>query len=110
MSTIKETSVYKALEAELGKWKKAYKELKAKNDTLEKEKQELKEDNDRLRHEISDLHYQDVIGRDIGKMCEKYLTQDEKNKLYRKLDARAKDRAEEEEQLRRDDFSYDYER
>ena len=110
VSTIKETSVYKALEAELGKWKKAYKELKAKNDTLEKEKQELKEDNDRLRHEISDLHYQDVIGRDIGKMCEKYLTQDEKNKLYRKLDARAKDRAEEEEQLRRDDFSYDYER
>ena len=63
-----------------------------------------------MRHEISDLHYQDVIGRDIGKMCEKYLTQEEKNKLYRKLDNRAQEREEEEEQLRRDDFSYDYDR
>ena len=114
VSTIKETSVYKemkaTLQAEIEHWKGLFNAEKAKNADLEKEKSKLKEDNDRLRHEISDLHYQDVIGRDIGKMCEKYLTQEEKNKLYRKLDARAKDRAEEEEQLKRDDFSYDYER
>lgn len=114
VSTIKETSVYKemkaTLQAEIEHWKGLFNAEKAKNADLEKEKSKLKEDNDRLRHEISDLHYQDVIGRDIGKMCEKYLTQEEKNKLCRKLDARAKDRAEEEEQLKRDDFSYDYER
>ena len=114
VSTIKETSVYKemkaTLQAEIEHWKGLFNAEKAKNADLEKEKSNLEKDNDRLRHEISDLHYQDVIGRDIGKMCEKYLTQEEKNKLYRKLDARAKDRAEEEEQLKRDDFSYDYER
>jgi|GEM_PF-5393436 len=38
------------------------------------------------------------------------MTQEEKNKLYRKLDNRAQEREEEEEQLRRDDFSYDYDR
>lgn len=114
VSTIKETSVYKemkaTLQAEIEHWKGLFNAEKAKNADLEKEKSNLEKDNDRLRHEISDLHYQDVIGRDIGKMCEKYLTQEEKNKLYRKLDARARDRAEEEEQLKRDDFSYDYER
>ena len=108
--TIKETSVYKALQAEVEHWKGLFRAEQAKNADLEKEKSKLKEDNDRLRHEISDLHYQDVIGRDIGKMCEKYLTQDEKNKLYRKLDARAQERAEEDKQLEKDDFSYDYER
>ena len=110
VSTIKETSVYKemkaTLQAEIEHWKGLFNAEKAKNADLEKEKSKLKEDNDRLRHEISDLHYQDVIGRDIGKMCEKYLTQDEKNKLYRKLDARAQERAEEDKQLEKDDFSY----
>lgn len=114
VSTIKETSVYKemkaTLQAEIDKWKGLFEEEKAKNADLEKEKSNLEKDNDRLRHEISDLHYREVIGRDIGKMCEKYLTQDEKNKLYRKLDARAQERAEEEEQLKRDDFSRDYDR
>lgn len=110
VSTIKETSVYKALQAEVEHWKGLFRAEQAKNADLEKQKSDLEKDNDRLRHEISDLHYQDVIGRDIGKMCEKYLTQEEKNKLYRKLDNRAQEREEEEEQLRRDDFSYDYDR
>lgn len=51
-----------------------------------------------------------MIGRDIGKMCEKYLTQEEKDKLYRKLDVRAQEREEEDKKLERDDFSYDYDR
>lgn len=110
VSTLKETSVYKALQAEVEHWKGLFRAEQAKNADLEKQKSDLEKDNDRLRHEISDLHYQDVIGRDIGKMCEKYLTQEEKNKLYRKLDNRAQEREEEEEQLRRDDFSYDYDR
>ena len=66
--------------------------------------------NDSKRQELGDLQYQSIVGRDIGVMCEKYLTQDEKNKLYRKLDARAKQREEEDKQLERDDFSYDYNR
>lgn len=107
VSTIKETSVYKALQAEVEHWKGLFRAEQAKNADLENQKSDLEKDNDRLRHEISDLHYQDVIGRDIGKMCEKYLTQDEKNKLYRKLDARAQEREEEDKQLEKDDFSYD---
>lgn len=110
VSTIKETSIYKALQAEVEHWKGLFRAEQAKNADLEKEKSVLKADNDRLRHEISDLHYQDAKGRDLGKMCEKYLTQEEKNKLYRKLDARAKDREEEDKRLERDDFSYDYDR
>lgn len=114
VSTIKETSVYKemkaTLQAEIEHWKGLFNAEKAKNADLEREKSVLKADNDRLRHEISDLHYQDAKGRDLGKMCEKYLTQEEKNKLYRKLDARAKDREEEDKRLERDDFSYDYDR
>lgn len=110
VSTIKETSIYKALQAEVEHWKGLFRAEQAKNADLEKEKSVLKADNDRLRHEISDLHYQDAKGRDLGKMCEKYLTQEEKNKLYRKLDARAKDREEEDKRLERDDFSYDHDR
>lgn len=114
VSTIKETSVYKEmkakLQAEIDKWKGLFESERAKNAALEKEKSNLEKDNDRLRHEISDLHYQDVIGRDIGKMCEKYLTQEEKDKLYRKLDVRAQEREEEDKKLERDDFSYDYDR
>lgn len=114
VSTIKETSVYKEmkakLQAEIDKWKGLFESERAKNADLEKEKSNLEKDNDRLRHEISDLHYQDVIGRDIGKMCEKYLTQEEKDKLYRKLDVRAQEREEEDKKLERDDFSYDYDR
>ena len=110
VSTIKETSIYKALQAEVEHWKGLFRAEQAKNADLEKEKSVLKADNDRLRHDISDLHYQDAKGRDLGKMCEKYLTQEEKNKLYRKLDARAKDREEEDKRLERDDFSYDYDR
>lgn len=114
VSTIKETSVYKEmkakLQAEIDKWKGLFESERAKNADLEKEKSNLEKDNDRLRHEISDLHYQDVIGRDIGKMCEKYLMQEEKDKLYRKLDVRAQEREEEDKKLERDDFSYDYDR
>lgn len=114
VSTIKDTSVYKEmkakLQAEIDKWKGLFESERAKNAALEKEKSNLEKDNDRLRHEISDLHYQDVIGRDIGKMCEKYLTQEEKDKLYRKLDVRAQEREEEDKKLERDDFSYDYDR
>lgn len=110
VSTIKETSVYKALQAEVEKWKELFNAEKDKNTDLEKEKSNLEKDNDKLRQELGDLHYQNAISRDIGKMCEKYLTQDEKNKLYRKLDARAKDRKEEDKRLERDDFSYDYDR
>lgn len=110
VSTIKETSVYKALQAEVAKWKGLFESEQAKNADLEKEKNNLEKDNDKLRQELGDLHYQNAISRDIGKMCEKYLTQDEKNKLYRKLDARAKDREEEDKRLERDDFSYDYDR
>lgn len=114
VSTIKETSVYKEmkakLQAEIDKWKGLFETEQEKNAALEKEKSNLEKDNDRLRHEISDLNYQDVIGRDIGKMCEKYLTQEEKDKLYRKLDVRAQEREEEDKKLERDDFSYDYDR
>lgn len=110
VSTIKETSVYKALQAEVARWKGLFETEKAKNADLEKEKSKLEKDNDKLRQELGDLNYQNAISKDIGKMCEKYLTQEEKNKLYRKLDARAQEREEEEEQLKRDDFSYDYER
>lgn len=114
VSTIKETSVYKEmkakLQAEVAKWKGLFESEQAKNADLEKEKSNLEKDNDKLRQELGDLHYQNAISRDIGKMCEKYLTQDEKNQLYRKLDARAKDREEEDKRLERDDFSYDYDR
>ena len=110
VSTIKETSVYKALQAEVAKWKGLFESEQAKNADLEKEKSKLEKDNDKLRQELGDLYYQNAISKDIGKMCEKYLTQEEKNKLYRKLDNRAQEREEEEEQLRRDDFSYDYDR
>ena len=69
VSTIKETSVYKEmkakLQAEIDKWKGLFESERAKNAALEKEKSNLEKDNDRLRHEISDLHYQDVIGRDM---------------------------------------------
>lgn len=107
---IENSSIVKALRKEIAHWKGLFRAEQAKNADLEKEKSVLKADNDRLRHEISDLHYQDAKGRDLGKMCEKYLTQEEKNKLYRKLDARAKDREEEDKRLERDDFSYDYDR
>lgn len=110
VSTIKETSIYKALQAEVEHWKELFNAEQAKKADLEKEKSKLEKDNDKLRHEISDLHYREVVGRDIGVMCEKYLTQEEKNKLYRKLDARAQEREEEDKKLERDDFSYDYDR
>lgn len=114
VSTIKETSVYKemkaTLQAEIEHWKGLFNAEKAKNADLEKQKSDLEKDNDKLRHEISDLHYREVVGRDIGVMCEKYLTKDEKDRLYRKLDARAQEREEEDKQLERDDFSYDYDR
>lgn len=107
VSTIKETSIYKALQAEVEHWKGLFRAEQAKNADLEKQKSDLEKDNDKLRHEISDLHYREVVGRDIGVMCEKYLTKDEKDRLYRKLDARAKNREEEDKQLEKDDFSYD---
>lgn len=107
VSTIKETSVYKALQAEVEHWKGLFRAEQAKNADLEKQKSDLEKDNDKLRHEISDLHYREVVGRDIGVMCEKYLTKDEKDRLYRKLDARAQEREEEDKQLEKDDFSYD---
>ena len=110
VSTIKETSIYKALQAEVEHWKGLFRAEQAKNADLEKQKSDLEKDNDKLRHEISDLHYREVVGRDIGVMCEKYLTKDEKDRLYRKLDARAKNREEEDKRLERDDFSYDYDR
>ena len=114
VSTIKETSIYKEmkakLEAEVAYWKGLFKAEQEKNATLEKEKSKVEAENDKLRQELRDLRYQSTVGRDIGVMCEKYLTQDEKNKLYRKLDARAKDREEEDRQLEKDDFSYDYDR
>lgn len=98
------------MQYKVAKWKGLFEVEKAKNVDLEKEKSKVETENDKLRQEFGDLRYQSIVGRDIGVMCEKYLTQDEKNKLYRKLDSRAKQREEEDKQLERDDFSYDYDR
>ena len=107
---IENSSIVKALRKEIAHWKGLFKAEQDKNATLEKEKSKVEAENNKLRQELRDLRYQSTVGRDIGVMCEKYLTQDEKNKLYRKLDARAKDREEEDRQLEKDDFSYDYDR
>lgn len=99
VSKIQQTSIYKALETELGKWKNAYHNLKAKYNKLEKE-------NENLRQELNKLRHQNDVGRDLGILCEKYLPQDERDSLYRRL---SKLKKEEDRRLERDDFSYDYE-
>lgn len=99
VSKIQQTSIYKALETELSKWKNAYNNLMAKYNKLEKE-------NENLRQELSKLRHQNDVGQELGVLCEKYLPQDERDKLYRRLTALKK---EEDKRLERDDFSYDYE-
>ena len=100
VSKIQQTSIYKALEAEMNKWKNAYNNLKAKYNKLEKE-------NENLRQELGKLRHQNDVGRDLGILCEKYLPQDERDSLYRRLSRLKK---EEDKRLERDDFSYDYDR
>lgn len=99
VSKIQQTSIYKALETELSKWKNAYNNLKAKYNKLEKE-------NENLRQELGKLRHQNDVGRDLGMLCERYLPQDERDSLYRRLSRLKK---EEDKRLERDDFSYDYE-
>lgn len=99
VSKIQQTSIYKALEAEMNKWKNAYNNLKAKYNKLEKE-------NENLRQELGKLRHQNDVGRDLGMLCERYLPQDERDSLYRRLSRLKK---EEDKRLERDDFSYDYE-
>ncbi|RKV71332.1 MAG: hypothetical protein D8H99_61290 [Streptococcus sp.] len=99
VSQIQQTSIYKALEAEMNKWKNAYNNLKAKYNKLEKE-------NENLRQELGKLRHQNDVGRDLGMLCERYLPQDERDSLYRRLSRLKK---EEDKRLERDDFSYDYE-
>lgn len=99
VSKIQQTSIYKTLETELSKWKNAYNNLMAKYNKLEKE-------NENLRQELSKLRHQNDVGQELGVLCEKYLPQDERDKLYRRLTALKK---EEDKRLERDDFSYDYE-
>ena len=50
------------------------------------------------------------LGEILAKCVRSILRRKKKDKLYRKLDARAQEREEEDKQLERDDFSYDYER
>lgn len=107
---IENSSIVKALRKEIDYWKGLFRDEQAKNTDLEKEKSKVEKDNEKLRQELEDLRYQSIVGRDIGVMCEKYLPQDEKVKLYRRLDALAKEREEEDKRLERDDFSYDYDR
>ena len=99
VSKIQQTSIYKALEAEMNKWKNAYNNLKAKYNKLEKE-------NENLRQELGKLRHQNDVGRDLGMLCERYLPQDERDSLYRRLSRLKK---EEDKRLERDDFGYDYE-
>lgn len=99
VSKIQQTSIYKALETEMNKWKNAYNNLKAKYNKLEKE-------NENLRQELVKLRHQNDVGRDLGMLCERYLPQDERDSLYRRLSRLKK---EEDKRLERDDFSYDYE-
>ena len=83
----------------MNKWKNAYNNLKAKYNKLEKE-------NENLRQELGKLRHQNDVGRDLGMLCERYLPQDERDSLYRRLSRLKK---EEDKRLERDDFSYDYE-
>lgn len=92
VSTIQETSVYKALEAkmtnEVNKWKKAYQSLKAKvkelEDKVEEQNDELFEvytERDNLRAELKEE-------QELREKIDKYLKPKEKEELAEKIERR----------------------
>lgn len=92
VSTIQETSVYKALEAkmtaEINKWKKAYQSLKAKvtelEDKVDSQNDELFElytERDNLREELKEE-------QELREKLDKYLNPQEKEELAKKIERR----------------------
>lgn len=104
VSTIQETSVYKALEAkmtnEINKWKKAYQSLKAKvkelEDKVEEQNDELFEvytERDNLREELKEE-------QELREKIDKYLNPQEKEELAEKIEQREKEEQEKIKQKR----------
>ena len=92
VSTIQETSVYKALEAkmtaEINKWKKAYQSLKARvtelEDKVDSQNDELFElytERDNLREELKEE-------QELREKLDKYLNPQEKEELAKKIERR----------------------
>lgn len=104
VSTIQETSVYKALEAkmtaEINKWKRAYQGLKAKikelEDKVEEQNDELFEvytERDNLREELKEE-------QELREKIDKYLNPQEKEELAEKIEQREKEEQEKIKQKR----------
>lgn len=104
VSTIQETSVYKALEAkmtaEINKWKKAYQSLKAKvtelEDKVDSQNDELFElytERDNLREELKEE-------QELREKLDKYLNSQEKEELAKKIERREQKEQEKIKQKR----------
>lgn len=104
VSTIQETSVYKALEAkmtaEINKWKKAYQSLKAKvtelEDKVDSQNDELFElytERDNLREELKEE-------QELREKLDKYLNPQEKEELAKKIERREQKEQEKIKQKR----------
>lgn len=104
VSTIQETSVYKALEAkmtaEVNKWKRAYQSLKEKvtelEDKVDSQNDELFElytERDNLREELKEE-------QELREKLDKYLNPQEKEELAEKIEQREKEEQEKIKQKR----------
>lgn len=104
VSTIQETSVYKALEAkmtaEINKWKRAYQSLKAKvtelEDKVDSQNDELFElytERDNLREELKEE-------QELREKLDKYLNPQEKEELAKKIERREQKEQEKIKQKR----------
>ena len=107
---IENSSIVKALRKEIEHWKGLFNAEKAKNENLEKQKKDLEEKNEKLYHDLGEMAYQRAEGKSLGWQIKEYFSEEEQKELEKEIGRRAKEREEEEKQMKRDGFSRDYDR
>lgn len=107
---IENSSIVKALRKEIDHWKGLFNAEKAKNENLEKQKKDLEKKNEKLYHDLGEMAYQRAEGKSLGWQIKEYFSEEEQKELEKEIGRRAKEREEEEKQMKRDGFSRDYDR
>lgn len=107
---IENSSIVKALRKEIEHWKGLFNAEKAKNENLEKQKKDLEEKNEKLYHDLGEMAYQRAEGKSLGWQIKEYFSEEEQKEIEKEIGRRAKEREEEEKQMKRDGFSRDYDR
>lgn len=104
VSTIQETSVYKALEAkmtaEINKWKRAYQSLKAKVTELEDKVDSQNDELFELYTQRDNLQAELAEEQELREKIDKYLNLQEKEELAEKIEQREKEEQEKIKQKR----------